>query len=232
MIATDPVAPATLPAWSAFADAAAVASADRLLDLGCGAGELCALAATRGASVHGVDAAPSAIERARLAVPEGDFRIALIEDLPWPDETFDVVTAFNSLQYALDVDAALEEARRVARRDGRVAICKWARPQENEFFAFLIAVGAVPARALRARDPVDDALRRSRLSCVRAGEIPLAMEMADAPTLETALISAGALDARAEDQERHRLLTAAERFRQADGSYRFVSRLGYVIAVR
>ena len=95
MIAARPVAQPTRQAWSAFADAAAVASRDRLLDVGCGADEFCALAAARGALVHGVDVAPSAIERARRAVPEGDFRIALAEELPWTDESFDVVTAFN-----------------------------------------------------------------------------------------------------------------------------------------
>lgn len=222
--------PESLPAWAAVADATAIASGIELLDIGCGAGEFCALAAARGASVHGLDAKPVAIEYARRAVPDGDFQVGLMEDLPWPDASFDVVTGFNSFQYALDIDAALSEARRVSRRGGRLAICKWARPEDNEFFALLIALGAGRGGSLRATDPVDEAVRRAGLALSDTGEVAVAMEMADAAALEDALISAGALESPRDERERRRLLVRAAGFRQPDGSYRFASRLRYIIA--
>ncbi len=222
--------PQLLSAWAAVADATGIGSGIRVLDIGCGAGEFCALAAARGASVHGLDATPVAIEHARRAVPDGDFQAGLMEDLPWPDASFDVVTGFNSFQYALDIDAALGEARRVSRAGGRLAICKWARPEDNEFFALLIALGAGRYDSLRATDPVDEAVCRAGLAVSRIGEVAVAMEMANAAALEAALISAGALQGPCDERERRRLLETADRFRQPDGGYRFASRLRYVVA--
>jgi SAM-dependent methyltransferase len=230
MTATLTSAPPSAPAWVAVADATEVGSGTRLLDVGCGAGEFCALAAARGASVHGVDATPAAIQHARRAVPDGDFQIGLMEDLPWPDASFDVVTGFNSFQYALDIDVALGEARRVSRLGGRLAICKWGRAEDNEFFALLIALGTGRRDSLRATDPVDEAMHRAGLVVSDAGEVPVAMEIADAAALETALISAGALPGPCDERERRRLLETAARFRQPGGSYRFASRVRYLVA--
>ena len=222
--------PQSPPAWAAVADATAIGSGIELLDIGCGAGEFCALAAARGASVHGLDATPVAIEHARRGVPDGDFQVGLMEDLPWPDASFDVVTGFNSFQYALDIDVALSEARRVSRRGGRLAICKWTRPEDNEFFALLIALGAGRRDSLLATDPVDEAVRRAGLALSDTGEVAVAMEMADASALEEALVSAGAVQGPCDDRQRRRLLARAAGFRQPDGSYRFASRLRYIIA--
>ena len=231
MTATLTPEPPSLPAWAAVARATGVGSGMRLLDVGCGAGEFCALAAARGAAVHGLDATPAAIERARRAIPDGDFQVGLMEDLPWPDASFDVVTGFNSFQYALDIDAALGEARRVSRAGGRLAICKWGRPRDNELLALLVALGAGPADSLRATDPVDEAVRRAGLDVGHTGEVTVAMEMADPAALEDALISAGALAGRCDERERWRLLASAARFRRTDGSYRFTSRLRYSVAI-
>lgn len=83
-----------------------------LLDLGCGAGGFCWLAADAGASFTGVDASAGMIEIARERVPEGRFHVADIQVLPFEDSAFDVVTAFNSLQFTADPRAVLGEVRR------------------------------------------------------------------------------------------------------------------------
>src|ERR1700761_908031 len=97
------------PAWQAVSDAAGVGEGTSLLDLGCGDGAFCAFAARRGALVHGLDLEPDAIARALEAVPGGDLRLGPMENLPWPDASFDVVTSFNAVQYALDPEVALIE---------------------------------------------------------------------------------------------------------------------------
>jgi SAM-dependent methyltransferase len=219
-------------AWSVVADAADVALGTSLLDLGCGSGGFCAFAAGRGAAVHGLDVDPEAIGEALEAVPGADLRLGLMEQLPWHAASFDVVTSFNALQYALDAELALAEASRVVRPGGRIAICKWGPPSQNEFFEFLLAVGANGVRggALPATDPFEDALRAARLVVIAEGHASAPIEMSGEAALMSALAraaiepdphtSAGGAD----------LTAAAAPFRQADGSYRFENRLRYWIA--
>jgi SAM-dependent methyltransferase len=76
-----------------------------LLDLGCGAGGFCRLAADAGADATGVDASPAMIEIARQRVPEGRFHVGDMQGLPFDENAFDVVTAFNSLQFTDDPGA-------------------------------------------------------------------------------------------------------------------------------
>jgi SAM-dependent methyltransferase len=182
----------TSPAWHAVAAAAAIGTGTAVLDVGCGTGGFCALAAGRGAVVHGLDADPGRIERARLAAPGVDFRIGFMEALPWPDDSFDVVTGFNAFQYAVDVDLALADARRVTRRGGRIAICKWAPPQHNELFA-LIGALCGEAAAPAADDPLDEAVRRAGLDTEATGDVPVEVALRDDAALEAALAAAGAL---------------------------------------
>ena len=101
----------------------------RLLDLGCGAGGFCWLAAEAGASVTGVDASEGMIEVACERVPEGRFHVGDMQSLPFEDGAFDVVTAFNSLQFTADPRIASAEVRRVAKPGAVVFIAVFGRPE-------------------------------------------------------------------------------------------------------
>lgn len=212
-------------AWDAVADAAGVSEGTSVLDLGCGDGAFCAFAARRGAIVHGIDIEPDAIARALEAIPGADFRLGLMESLPWPDASFDVVTAFDAVQYVLDPDLALTEAARVARPTGRIAVCKWGPPAENEFFAFLMSLGSggVSAGSLPATDPVEDAIRATDLEVLAIGEIAAPIEIADDKALAASLLSAGVATATTS------VTAAAARWRRVDGTYRFDNRQRYWI---
>jgi SAM-dependent methyltransferase len=219
------------PAWEAVADAAGVGDATSLLDLGCGDGGFCAFAAQRGAIVHGVDAEPDAIADALEAVPGADFRLGMMESLPWADASFDVATAFNAVQYALDPDLAMIEAARVVRPGGRIAVCKWGPPAGNQFFAFLTAIGAGGVRGdqLPAVDPVSAAIRAARLlEVVVTGDVAAPIEIAGDAALEASLSRAGIGALRAATS----ITAAAAPYRRADGGYRFDNRLRYWILVR
>lgn len=100
-----------------------------ILDVDCGAGRFSRIAADRGAVVSGVDATEAFVEIARERVPDGDFRVGDMEDLPWPDDSFDVVTGFNSFFIAADMVNALREAARVARPGATVAMTVFGRPE-------------------------------------------------------------------------------------------------------
>jgi SAM-dependent methyltransferase len=146
-----------------------------------------------------------------------------MESLPWPDASFDVVTAFNALQYALDTGMALIEASRVTRPDGRIAICKWGPPAENEFFAFLLSIGARGVREdmLPVTDPVEDAIRAARLPVLATGEVAAPIELADEAALEISLARAGVSSVGT--------IAEAASYRQPDGTYRFENRQRYWI---
>jgi ubiquinone/menaquinone biosynthesis C-methylase UbiE len=214
----------TAASWEAVADAAGVGDWTSLLDLGCGDGAFCAFASARGAVVHGIDVEPDAVAQAVETVPGGDFRLGLMENLPWPDASFDVVTAFDSLQYALDPEMALIEASRVLRADGRMAICKWGPADGNEFFAFLASIGAGGVRGdlPAVSDPVADAIRSTRLLVLATGDVPAPIEVAGDAALESSLARAGVAAG-------SRAIAAAARWRRDDGTYRFDNRQRYWI---
>ena len=218
-------------AWTVVADAASVGPTTWLLDLGCGDGGFCAFAARRGANVHGLDVEPDTVGRALDRVRAGEFRLGLMEHLPWPDDTFDVVTSFNALQYALDPELALLEASRVVRPEGCIAVCKWGPPAQNEFFIFLTSIGAngVHSDRLPPADPVDDAIRATRAKVLAAGDVPAPIEIADADALEASLSRAGIVADPVAGTAKTDVTTAAAPYRQADGAYRFGNRLRYWI---
>ena len=111
-----------------------------VLDVGCGAGGFCRLAADTGASVTGIDAAAGMIEVARERTPNGRFDVGDIEVLPYENESFDVVTAFHSLPFAADPLAAIREARRVAKPGAPVFIVIFGRKERVQLAAVMGAI--------------------------------------------------------------------------------------------
>jgi SAM-dependent methyltransferase len=105
----------------------------RVLDLGCGTGTLLrALAARAGPAgvAAGIDLDPAMITRARRKLPWADLRVGSATRLPWPDRSFDLVTATFVLHH-LDRAAkavALAEARRVLSPGGRIVIADFGPP--------------------------------------------------------------------------------------------------------
>ena len=88
------------PAYESALDELSIGPRTRLLDAGCGAGMFLRLAADRGADVNGLDASEGLLAHARARVPGAALLQGDVEDLPYEDESFDVVTGFNSFQYA------------------------------------------------------------------------------------------------------------------------------------
>ncbi len=114
----------------------AVASVEpgmRVLDVGCGRGEILRHCARLGAHAYGVDYADVAVKMSRdvaraeaastRQAPIGVYR-ADAKFLPYPDATFDRVLIFDVVEHLFpwELDAALKEVRRVLRPGGMVAV--------------------------------------------------------------------------------------------------------------
>jgi SAM-dependent methyltransferase len=231
------------PARKVVAEAAAVGRGTRLLDVGCGTGEFCHFGQERGAVVSGIDASAGMIELARQIVPKADFRVGGMESLPWADNTFDVVTGFNSFQFAADTRAALAEASRVARRNGVVAICNWGPMAQRELFIVLDALREElrqpdqprPDRPAVGEPGVLEALAQAAdLRVQETGTVDVPYEVPDQETLEKALlVDTAHLDVPETDCReavRAAVSVAAAPFRRTDGSYRFENTFRYLIA--
>jgi SAM-dependent methyltransferase len=96
----------------------------RILDAGCGSGPLFAALRDRGAIVTGIDKSARMVELARRRLgDDADLRVAeLGSPLPFPDDTFDDVTASLVLHYLEDWGPALAELRRVLKPGGRLIV--------------------------------------------------------------------------------------------------------------
>src|SRR3954453_23926740 len=101
--------PTCTPFYEAVLDATGVGEGTTLLDVGCGGGFALLLAARRGATVSGIDATPALLDIARERVPGASLAVGDLEDaLPYETGAFDVITAFNSVQFAADPVAAVK----------------------------------------------------------------------------------------------------------------------------
>lgn len=90
---------------------------ERILDLGCGDGQLSARLAAGGARVTGVDASAEMTAAARARGITAEHGAA--ERLPFADASFDAVFSNAVLHWVRDQDAMMDEVRRVLRPGGR-----------------------------------------------------------------------------------------------------------------
>lgn len=235
--------PTGTPIYEAAFDATGMTNGTRLLDVGCGAGLALQLAHKRGASVAGLDASRRLLEVARSRLPEADLREGDVEELPYGDDSFHVVTAFNSVQYATDPVQALNEIRRVAAPGGAVAIATWGDPERCEARAVIAAMGALlppppPGAggpfALAAPGALEAFVESAHLSAERAFEVPTPFMYTDLAVAVRANLSSGpgraAIDNVGSERVRDALSAALEPFTQPEGSVRLDNVFRVVIA--
>lgn len=99
----------------------------RIADIGAGEGTLSLLLAQQAEHVIGIDNSEKMVEYAagvarRAGAKNVDFRLGDLEELPIPDSSVDLALFSQSLHHALHPQKAVDEAARVLRPGGRVAI--------------------------------------------------------------------------------------------------------------
>jgi ubiquinone/menaquinone biosynthesis C-methylase UbiE len=235
--------PTATPVYEAAFDIIGITTGTRLLDVGCGAGLALQLARKRGAVVSGLDASAQLLDVARARLPEADLRQGDVEELPFADEAFDAVTAFNSVQYATDPVQALGEVKRVAASGAPVTVATWGDPDRCEARAILAAVGALlppppPGAggpfALAVPGALEALVEDAHLSAQRAIEVPTPFVYTDLATAVRANLSSGparaAIERAGVERACDAITAALNQFVQADGTVRLDNVFRLVIA--
>ncbi|GIH15884.1 class I SAM-dependent methyltransferase [Rugosimonospora africana] len=138
--------------------AAGLPAGSRVLDVGTGPGRvpLAIAAATAWLTVDGLDVSPAMIEYARHAAAEAGladrvtFVVGDVAELPYPDQSFDLIVSTMSQHHWANPRAGLRELHRVLRPGARAWIYD-ARPALHR--ATTAARGAFPEGNIR-REPV------------------------------------------------------------------------------
>jgi SAM-dependent methyltransferase len=98
---------------------AELAAARRVLDVGCGDGQVSRLAAASGAEVVGIDPTWKCVRVAAQRAGGPGFAMAGAAALPLADASFDAVVACLVFEHIREVDQAIGEVARVLRPGGR-----------------------------------------------------------------------------------------------------------------
>lgn len=129
----------------------------RCLDVGCGTGNSYARELQRrGGDYVGVDVSETAVAAARAAGLQAEV-IADAAELPFPDESFDLVLCVEVFEHLFAPDSAAREIRRVLRPGGRLVastpnVAYW-RLRANLLFGLWNPLGDELSREQPWRDP-------------------------------------------------------------------------------
>jgi SAM-dependent methyltransferase len=214
-----------------------------VLDVGCGVGAFLRLITARGARAYGIDASEALLALARQRVPDADLRVGDMEALPYEDDSFDLVTGFNSFFFANDIVAALREARRVAKPGARVVIQVWGPHERNDLEAMKeIARPFMPPRPPDAPPEPDysqpgvleELATQAGLAPASAFNTSWPLEFPDEATMRRALVAPAGLAVlvgpEREEEFKEALSAGLAKCRAADGSYRLHNEFHFLIA--
>ena len=133
------------------ADLARVSPAARALDLCCGTGDIAFALAQRGADVTGLDFSPQMLKVAagrsqkwnsptsNSQLPTPKFMQGDAQQLPFAENSFDIVTVGYGLRNLASWERGLEEMRRVARPGARLIVLDFGKPPNAVWRAIYFA---------------------------------------------------------------------------------------------
>lgn len=248
--------------------------ADTLLDIGCGSGVFVHLAAARQTTnrpaantpaanpapntsagntpantpakkITGFDATAPLLAEARKRTPEANFIEGDMEALPFGDATFDIVTGFNSFQYAASVPNAVKEAHRVLKPGGRLVAMIWGYKEDCEAATYLAAIGkllpppppgAPGPFALSEGKKLEELLETTGFKITATTDYPTTWDYPDLETALDGLLSAGpatrAIDHSGYPKVHAAITEAAQPYLQPDGHVVYQNKFRIVTASR
>lgn len=101
----------------------------KVLDVACGSGNLAVIAAAKGADVTGLDLAENLVEAAKHRAHELGLNIKFeqgdAEELPYGDNSFDLVMSMYGAMFAPRPEVTASELIRVCKPGGTIAMANW-----------------------------------------------------------------------------------------------------------
>jgi ubiquinone/menaquinone biosynthesis C-methylase UbiE len=224
-------------------DAAAIAAGERVLDIGCGTGEMTLLAAWQaGAAGHarGVDLSSPMVDEARAAaaaqgIVNAEFEVGDAQVHPFTPASFDVAVSHFGIMFFGDPAAAFANVARALRPGGRLAFvtpqamerCEWYLAPVAALLGHRPTADEAPSQMFSLAEPavVERTLTDAGFADVRLTALPAALRFG--PDVETAtgfFVGAGPVravlerrDDLDEDRARELLTRALEPFLGDDG---------------
>ena len=201
------------------------------------------MANAKGDRITGIDLSDALLKIARERNPSATLLNQDMENLPFRDKSFDLVTGFNSFQYAEDFMKVLKEIRRVLKDDGKLVISTWGSASECEALKVLSSIASLLPEpdpnspgplALSVPGKVESQLTAAGFSVTGKGTIECPWNFS---TLEDALkgiLSAGpsaeAINYAGMDKVKEKLIHTLEPFNIYDEIYNLENVYHYYIA--
>ncbi|HAX76877.1 MAG TPA: SAM-dependent methyltransferase [Cyanobacteria bacterium UBA11372] len=113
-----------------------IRSDTKVLDLCCGSGQATSVLVQRSQDVTGLDASPLSLERAKKNVPQAQYVEALAEEMPFPDNLFDLVhtsVAMHEMR-PKQLRQIVQEVYRVLKPGGIFTLVDFHRPTNPIFW--------------------------------------------------------------------------------------------------
>jgi SAM-dependent methyltransferase len=229
-------------------DLGQISSTSRVLDVGCGPGQLTALLAGVAASVTGIDFSPGMIAEARERYPDIEFHVANTEQLSFEDHRFDVVVCSYVAHHLARPLAAFRELHRVIAPGGRLVVITPIQEGQISLGVLMQALSEVlpdqQNREMFPSGPLDGAqdpgehvrvLQEAGFVNVIGEDRTKPLVQSDLSVLRNSLWHLAGLTeqpADVQDQVRQRIAELSQGFRPSDGSYTFPDRVITCIAHR
>jgi len=111
---------------------------NKVLDVGCAFGFLLKELSSFFDELHGFDISEFAIKKARKVVPEASLQIHSLEDpLPYPDNSFDCITAVDVLEHTKNFEKSFEKIVPKLKKGGYLIVSTPLEDWPRRYFGFL-----------------------------------------------------------------------------------------------
>lgn len=89
-----------------------------MLELGCGTGHWSNYFTQQGFRVTGIDTSDAMLQVARYKNIDAEFKLGNAENIPFENESFDIISSITMLEFVDNQDNVIQEIRRVLRKGG------------------------------------------------------------------------------------------------------------------